>query len=319
MKIVLIRLDKIGDLVATLPVDQIPELQNHTIKWVIAEGLGFLAKNANPPRDLTEICLQDRQKGQNQLAAFLKAEKPDLAIVFYGPWWVSKTLWSEGVARRFGRRSQWHSYVFLNEGLRQSRSASEKHESTYNLELVLKALNAPQAPDRLAPTLELSTKPLRHLFERFGFTNGHYYVVHPGMAGSALNWPSSRYIELIEELKLEKEVLLTGTSMDEPYLAPLKSHFSGDARVQSLQAQLTLEELLFVLKFSAGVVAPSTGVVHLAASLGVKTVGLYSPVQAHHPQRWGPRGPHVHVLVPKQVSENCMNEITVEQVLACLK
>jgi heptosyltransferase I len=319
MKIVLIRLDKIGDLVATLPVDQIPELQNHTIKWVIAEGLGFLAKNANPPRDLTEICLQDRQKGQDQLAAFLKAEKPDLAIVFYGPWWVSKTLWSEGVARRFGRRSQWHSYVFLNEGLRQSRSQADRHESTYNLELVLKALRVPLTEGRLAPTLELSAKPLRHLYERFGFTNGNYFVVHPGMAGSALNWPTSRYIELIEKLITEKDVLLTGTAMDEAYLAPIKSHFAQDTRVQSLQGQLSLDELLFVLKSSAGVVAPSTGVVHLAASLGAKTIGLYSPVREHHPKRWGPRGPQAHVLVPSQVSEDCMNEINVEQVLACLK
>lgn len=319
MKILLIRLDKIGDLVATLPVDQIPELQGHQVHWAVSEGLGFLPKNAQPPRAFTEISIQDRAKGEAQLRALLKEHKFDLAVLFYGPWWVSKTLWTSRVRLRAGRLSQWHSYLFFNRGLRQSRSQADRHEATYNLELLLHALGKPMDPGRLAPTLHLVNKPLRHLYERFDLTNGGYYVVHPGMAGSALNWPTQRYIELIEKIKTDKEVVLTGTEMDEPYLGPIKAHFKDDTRVQSLQAQLTLDELLFVLKSSAGVVAPSTGVVHLAASLGVKTVGIYSPVRVHHPTRWGPRGAEVCVLVPAAPGENCMNEITVDQVVQCLK
>ena len=44
--------------------------------------------------------------------------------------------------------------------------------------------------------------------------------------------------------------------------------FAGDSDVKTLQSRLTASQLLSVLGHAAGVVAPSTGVVHLAASLG---------------------------------------------------
>lgn len=320
MKIVLLRLDKIGDLVSTLPVDQIPELQGHEVRWVISEGLGFVARASRPEREALEISLNEPKAAQKKLRAFLHQFQPDLAIMFYGPWWAAKTLWQARVPRRFGRRSQWFSYVFFNEGVRQSRSQADRHESAYNLELVLAALGA-KIEDREAPILKLEARPQRHLFEKYNLKTGEYVVVHPGMAGSALNWPNENYIALIEELKKTTNVVLTGTKADEKYLAPIKAKFPHDPNVQSLQGLLDQQELLFILKSSAGVVAPSTGIVHLAASLGARTVGLYSPVRVHHPKRWGPRGADVQVLVPDSDAdlENCMKQITVDQVLKCLK
>ena len=334
MKICLIRLDKIGDLVSTLPVDQISELQRHEVRWVINEGLAFLAECAEPQREFIEVPLNNRKVAEKKLHQFLGQYQPDLVVVFYAPWWVSKVLWQARVRHRFGRKSQWHSFVFLNEGLRQNRSQPTKHEADYNLELLLAAIDhaekrpmkesSPEGQNRSAPLLNLSAPPFRHLFEKFELRPGDYYVVHPGMAGSALNWPLKHYVSLIEKLKLEKEVIITGTKADEKWLGPLKRQFGQDPRVQILQDQLSLPELLFILKNSAGVVAPSTGVLHLAASLNVSTVGIYSPVAAQHPKRWAPRGRRAHFLVPtvsdpEKINESCMEQISPDQVIACLK
>lgn len=326
MKIALIRLDKIGDLVSTLPVDQIPELQGHEVRWVISKGLGFLPARAEPARSFTEVPLNDPHEGSKALRIFLDEFKPELAVFFYGPWWVSRTLWSAGVPRRFGRRSQWHSYLFLNEGLRQSRSQGLRHEADYNLELLLVALKGPDgsrevAEGRSAPHLTLSAGTRRHLFERFDLRSNSYYVVHPGMAGSALNWPTDHYVSLVRELKKEKTVALTGTAADEPWLRELKAEFAGDPSVRLLQGKVDLEELLFILKSSSGVVAPSTGVAHLAASLGVPLVGLYPPVRVQHPRRWGPRGPRATALVPEGPADapDIMSRLRPEQVMECLK
>src|SRR4051812_33158446 len=110
MKIALIRLDKIGDLIATLPVDQIAELQGHDVRWVINDSLSFVARNAVPERQFVGIPLQDKAVAEKKLSVFLKDFRPDLGVLFYAPWWVAKTLWMNNVPRRFGRRSQWHSY-----------------------------------------------------------------------------------------------------------------------------------------------------------------------------------------------------------------
>lgn len=52
VKAVFIRLDKIGDLIATLPADELSFLKEKDIQvsWVISKGLGFIASHAVPQR-----------------------------------------------------------------------------------------------------------------------------------------------------------------------------------------------------------------------------------------------------------------------------
>jgi heptosyltransferase I len=300
MKICLIRLDKIGDLIATLPVDQIPEIAAHHVSWAIAEGLAFIPVNAATPRRFTEIPLHDPAAGEMRLVEFLRQEQPDLAVIFHAPWWASKALWRSGVQRRFGRRSWWHTNVFLNEGLWQSRSKGARHEADYNLGLLLAALKVPKdivSAERAAPQLRLAAPKMPELLAQFSLVESNYFVVHAGMGGSAMNWPIASYLALIETLKSEKPVTLTGTANDEAWLAPLKQRFANDPDVRILQNKLTTTELLAILGHAAGVVAPSTGVVHLAASLGVPTVGIYSSLATQHPRRWAPRGPRAGFVV----------------------
>ena len=52
---VLIRLDKIGDLVLTLPADRQRALRDYECHWYISKGLGFVAEHANPPRQYREV------------------------------------------------------------------------------------------------------------------------------------------------------------------------------------------------------------------------------------------------------------------------
>ncbi|MBC8084972.1 MAG: glycosyl transferase, partial [Hymenobacter sp.] len=46
-----------------------------------------------------------------------------------------------------------------------------------------------------------------------------------------------------------------------------------------------------------GLVAGSTGPLHLAAALGRYALGLYPPIRPMHPSRWAPLGPHAGYLV----------------------
>jgi heptosyltransferase I len=327
MKAIFLRLDKIGDLIATLPVDQLPWLQekNISVKWVIAKGLGFIAKSADPVREFLELDLKDSKASTARLIEFLKAEKPDVVVVFYAPWWVGYACLRAGVPLRVARRSQWHSFLFFNRGLRQSRSLAEKHEADYNRELVEFAFKQPAGQ---TPYLHLNPLVKRQLFEKYELRPGEYFVVHPGMAGSALNWPQSHYSILIEKLVNAGTVVITGTSSDDPYLTELRPQWEKHPRVRWLQNKLSMEDLLSILKTARGVVAPSTGVLHLAASMNTPSVGIYSPILAHRAKRWGPRGPHAIALTPAvdcPATEHCwgekcpfypcMNDIKVNDVL----
>lgn len=323
-KVLLLRLDKIGDLICSLPVDQILDESQFEVTWVVQKGLGQVVDLGAKKRNYIELDKSNPKEASQQFQKFLKEFKPDIAISFQGPWWVSFELFKARVPVRSGVYSQWHSFLFLNQGLRQSRSKAEMHEFEYNKQLVLKTLNLKE--DRRFHYFEIS-KPAADLslLQKFNLTSKNYIVVHPGMMGSALNWSQAKYIEYIQsQIEKNETLCITGTAADEPYLTEIKLKFQNHPQVRWLQNQLSLKELILILSESKKVIAPSTGVAHLAASVGTEVHGIYSPVRVHHPRRWAPRGPNVTVYLPNgvytsttgplnndPVDPNCMDQIVI--------
>ncbi len=314
--VLLIRLDKIGDLISTLCVDQAPLESGNESRWVIAKGMGFVPDHAVPPRNYTELKKDSWRESLPKLRLFIREFKPDVAVSFQAPWWVNFALWIERVPVRAGVLSQWHSFLFLSRGLRQKRNRSTQHEADYNLELLAYALDY-QGAKVETPILKLKAPENEGLLDKYHLNPKDYVVVHPGMAGSALNWPVENYISLIEKISRNVQIVLTGTPADEEWLSEIKQRFQGASRVVCLQSLLSASELLTILENAKAVVAPSTGVSHLAASLGTLTIGLYSPLRVQHPKRWAARGPRVQVLMgsPDVTPETCMKTILVDEVI----
>lgn len=298
---VLVRMDKIGDLVVSLPVDEHPVFGGRRVHWFISKGLSFVTNQSVPKREVTEF---NRVFGEFRRAlATLRELRPRTIVLLHGPWWVSFAAWLAGVPERIGRRSQWHGFLFVNIPVHQKRSMSDRHESDFNYDLVEWAFNRlgvrpAEDLERLkrnylrlrAPEPEITLPALK-------LTPKGYRVVHPGMMGSALNWPTRNFRELIEKLSGGAPVVITGTKADGKYLGELDS-LRENPRVVWLVDRLNTRQLLDVLSGARSVVAPSTGVLHLAASLGTPAVGIYSPRRVEHPRRWGPKGPRVRYLVP---------------------
>jgi ADP-heptose:LPS heptosyltransferase len=92
--------------------------------------------------------------------------------------------------------------------------------------------------------------------------------------------------------------------------------------VTDLTGKLNLEELTSFISQADGLLACSTGVLHLAAALGIYALGLYSPMKPIHPGRWMPVGKKAHYLALKEECSRCrdskecacINAITVEEV-----
>lgn len=327
-KIVLIRLDRIGDLVCTLPVDQILHSDQYDFMWVINKGLGFIIDYSEPNRKYLELDLKKKWQSFWTLFRFFKINQFDHAILFHTPWWVSLCAFIAGVNKRSGPASKWHT-IFLNNWIRQKRSQSTKHEADYNFELLVKALGTnTSAPTPILKLTNNDTKPLSKLKVK----PKEYFVFHPGMSGSALNWPMSKYESLIlQTIDLYKlPILISGTNADDFYLKQI-SHLKSNPSIIWAQGLLTPVELISVLQNARAVLAPSTGVAHLAASTGTPTIGLYSPVPVQSKIRWGQRGNMVSHVFPqvmcpihfKCIKEkckhfNCMNKIEVDQVAKIL-
>jgi heptosyltransferase I len=326
-KALLVRLDRIGDLVLTLPVDHHRVFAGAEVQWWIPKGLGFITSAATPRRQAIEVEKNFSWATMNQLWRHLRRERYDIAVVFHAPWWIALLLWLARVPVRVGPRSQWHSFLFFNKGVRQKRSQAVHHEMEYNFKLVESALARESRTADVRHPLSLKPDPASPTLANFSLKKDGYIVVHPGMGGSALNWPVERYAELINRLSESQTIVVTGTSADQPYLEPVRRAVGTNTKVVWLDGRLNGTELLAVLNGARAVVAPSTGVLHLAASCGVRTVGIFSPVPVQSVTRWGPKGPnagsvfpsvncpgHFSCLGPACALYNCMNRISVEEV-----
>jgi heptosyltransferase I len=286
-KVLLIRLDKIGDLICTLPADQILDETVYDVTWVVQRGLGQLLDLSEKKIKYFEVDKTKPEYSKKVFSVFLKKNEFDIAVSFQCPWWINFELFKNRIPKRIGVLSQWHSFLFLNQGLRQKRSQAIKHEFEYNLELVEK-ITGPTNIDSKNLVFKFRRPVSSMVLEKYGLKN--YTVIHPGMMGSALNWSQDQYIlEIQQHIDHQKIVVITGTDADEPYLSKIKLIYENHPGVRWLQSKLNFKELIEIIYFSEKVIAPSTGVIHIAASLGKNISAIYSPILVHHKNRWGPR------------------------------
>jgi ADP-heptose:LPS heptosyltransferase len=146
-------------------------------------------------------------------------------------------------------------------------------------------------------------------------------VLHPKSKGSAREWGFQNFKNLIEILPGEKfNIFISGTAAEGELMK--ESGIMDDARINDLTGKMSLSQLMSFIAACDGLVAASTGPLHLAAALGIRAVGIYPPIRPMHPGRWAPLGKKATYLVKDESCSDCrkhggchcMEEITPESV-----
>lgn len=153
-----------------------------------------------------------------------------------------------------------------------------------------------------------------------------YVVLHPWAADLYKTWPIDnveKLISLCHHTESNLNIIITGSSnVREQALQIADKH----ANVFTTAGHLDLEAMTALLADAIVVVAPDTGILHLAAALNVATIGLYSPTQ---PKLVGQRAESAATIAlakpitctpcqEKKCPYNpaiCMEQITAESVL----
>ena len=119
-----------------------------------------------------------------------------------------------------------------------------------------------------------------------------YLLFHPGAKPrwETTRWPVQNWRELLRRTLAasEVDVVLVGVQTERPLLEALIGGSALGGRVQ-LAADWSLSQLTSAVERSRGVVCHNSGVLHLAAALGKRTVALTGS-SAHY---WRPSYPHV--------------------------
>lgn len=226
---------------------------------------------------------------------------------------------------RSGILSKLGSYLFLNKGVRQSRSQVKHHEVLYNMEFAtLFSAQFIHDLDHARPFAPKLSLPKDGQVEYGPLSKDKpYVIIHPGMTGHTLNWPMSHYAKLIKELSQESalQIVISHTPSDAKHMKKLKEElmslsFTGDRLVYFDGSVHGLVNFAHVLKGAKFFIGPSTGTTHMANALAVPQVAIYSPIKVQSIKRWGPavRDKNVFVFAPGS-EESPMGEVSVEVVL----
>jgi len=286
-KILVCRSDKMGDVLLSLPTIAFlrRKLPNAEIAFLTQPNLSELITGYLRNLGVRNFKVTDPWD----------QEEWDEFIALFCDFKIAKKIFLKRIPVRVGQLSRWWSFLFFNRGLRQKRSQALKSEGLYSLELAKLVLSEKEKKDAdfsdsiVLPQEAQGADQASRYLQKIGIQpDKAFIIIHPGMAGSALNLNVAQYAELIKKLAEKTQVLLSvGPLPSDLHLAESLSRLIPDIKkVEGLDLS-TLKE---VFRKSQCVVAPSTGPLHLAHLVGVPTIGIYSPVKSHHPRRWGPWG-----------------------------
>jgi ADP-heptose:LPS heptosyltransferase len=321
-KVLVCRTDAIGDVVLSLPiVSWMKETQPNLEVDFLARS--YAAPVVEAAIDVDNVIIWD-------------AETPpalshyDAAIMAFPDLEVARFLRNQGVAIVVGTSRRWPFRRWISHKNRTSRKVSGQHEAWHGLELAQSMHPSPgwETPGLQLPSSSLEMKHFGRLRPKawsdestsidgaaqWIIQGRKNIIVHPGSAGSANNWTVEHYLELSERLiALGYRVLWTGTAIESQQLGLNRHSFPSDAI--NTMGQVNLDQLLALIGTSDGLIASSTGPLHMAAAADVMCLGLYGPNAPEWSERWHPLGPKAHWITAQRLSNEGALDIQVDKVV----
>jgi heptosyltransferase-3 len=124
-------------------------------------------------------------------------------------------------------------------------------------------------------------------------------ALNPGTGGVRKRWPTQRWVRFVEALATERcRVVILGGPGDHDLLVEIGARLER-ARPWWLR-DLPLPTVAAVLARAAVYAGCDSGITHLAAAVGCRTIALFGPTD---PGRFAPRGSDVRVLRDAQAGD----------------
>ncbi|MBW7887649.1 MAG: glycosyltransferase family 9 protein [Bacteroidetes bacterium] len=320
--ILLVRTDRIGDVVLSLPMLSVlkyhyPEAK---ISVMVREYTRQLVEH-HPA--VADVILWDETKPRSSYRALLRRRRFDIAIVPYPRFHLALLLFLSRIPVRVGTGYRWYSFLF-NKRIYEHRKDAKRHEVEYNLNL-LKTLGIVPVgePEFIFPISDESKEKIDNILKERNIQS--FAVLHPGSGGSARDWKAENFSALGDELsrRYHLQIVVTGGPGDEQIVRNVQRGMKTPA--VSFAGEFSLEELAALYLRAKLFVSNSTGPLHIAAMVGIPVIAFYPPIVQCSAVRWGPFTKKKRVFTADNQqcrycqggacrSNVCMDQITVPQV-----
>ncbi len=334
LRILVVRTDRIGDVVLTLPMVDILRL-NYPDAYIAMMVRRYTSELVQNSTSVDETILYDDTKGLVPFCKTLKnlrRHKFDVAFIAYPRLRIALLLFLAGVKLRVGSGYRFYSLLF-NKRIYEHRKDAKKHELEYNLSL-LDAVGIPLKkvePPWILVGEEL-VQNVKQRLEKIGINSSdRIVIIHPGSGGSSRDWDIEKFAELGKILsKIQNvKIVITGGLNEHQLVENLKRAIGGN--VVGKAGEFSLLEFAALAKLAQLLISNSTGTIHIAAAVGTHVIGFYPQITALSQQRWGPYTEKKKVFTPSgkpadcnkcnkgEIKCECMDTISVDEVFKAVK
>ncbi|MBI1936494.1 MAG: glycosyltransferase family 9 protein [Ignavibacteriales bacterium] len=330
--ILIVRTDRIGDVVLSLPLASIikKHFPSAKVTFLLRNYTAPLAAN-NPDIDDVIILKENGGKSGIKENVNMLKNKFDICVTAFPTFRIALILFLSKIKTRVGSGYRWYSFLF-NKKVYEHRKFAEHHELEFNVRLLKQIgidenVNRGNVEFKLTPLPE-RIKVIEKDFKSLGIDEKKkIIIVHPGSGGSSVDLPSDMLKELIEKISSDPglEILITGSNAE----AELCQQLVVNGRTKNLAGKYELPELIALIDKADLMIANSTGPVHIAAALGKYVVGFYPHIVSCSEERWGPYTNKKNIFKPAVQSrqknkedyrrENLMRTINVDEVWESVK
>ena len=304
-RILVIRLDRLGDVILSLPVVQaLRERLPHAYLAMMVRPACRDVVDGHPALD--EMLLYEKDgihrsaRETIRFARGLRRYNFDTALILHPS---NRSHWMPWLARipvRIGydRKCGW----LLTHRVPHRKQEGAKHEAVYTLELLAPLGIAPGAPKPHVPIQPAAVQRIDTLLAEAGVRPSERLVaLHPSASCVSKRWMPERFAQVADRLAAERGVRICIVAG--PDDAAHAGRMAQAMRQPALNfaGRLSVGELAALLQRCRLLISNDSGPVHLAAAVGTPVVDIFGRNQAGlSPLRWGPLG-EGHVVLQKEV------------------
>ena len=245
--------------------------------------------------------------GRERLAAELRAQKFDAALLLQNAFDAAWLAWRANIPERIGYARDGRS-LLLTKAVSVPRPGEiPPHERFYYLELLGRAGWIDSLPDESFIGLNVTEEKRRSAAEFLGRSG-----VRPGVRriaigagasyGSAKCWPPSRFAEVASRLQSESDadVILFGTAAE----AGVSTAICAEMRCPpiDLTGKTSIADLPALLSQCHLFIGNDSGVMHVASAVGLPVVAVFGPTD---PFGTAPVTPRLSVVQQKPYCSPC--------------
>jgi heptosyltransferase III len=302
--IAVIRTDRLGDMVLTLPLcralkENFPDAKINMIARSYTKPLLFKSLVID-----NYFFIDEFKRGLDDI---LRLNRFHVVIFPHPRLDEAYAVYKANCPLRIGSGFRLYSFLF-NHRVYEHRKNAVKHEAEYNTSLLSSILGKPVETKLVQPYInpESFNSIKEKVKENFLFSEG-YFIVHPASGGSAYEWSAENFGKAAKEIaeKTGLQPIITGIQSENEKCLIALEHCPDAFNFCGL---LNLNEMIALISKSKILIANSTGILHIAASLDIPVLGLYPNTPHLSQKRWGPYSDKSIVINPPTYNDKKLRD-----------